>query len=67
MGHGEGQEQAWLVYGTVWGELEWAWEATPTWKDVSGGGGWLGHRSACNPLTLALKLDTIQTDILSEF
>ena len=32
MGHVEGRDQAWLVYGSVWGELEWAWEA-------------LGHRS----------------------
>ena len=23
MGHGEGRDQAWLVYGSVWGELEW--------------------------------------------
>ena len=39
MGHGEGREQAWLVYGTVWGELEWAWEATPTVERCVRGGG----------------------------
>ena len=67
MGHGEGREQAWLVYGSVWGELAWAWEQLLPWKDVSGGGGWLGHRSARAPLEFAVNVRLYCVELQCEF